>query len=254
MYFDTHAHYDDPAFDTDRDEVLAALRQAGVAGVVDPGCDVNSSRAAAALAERWDFVYAAAGIQPEECAGADEADFAAIDALCAHPRVVAVGEIGLDYHWPQNPPREVQQQVFRRMLAIAQARGLPVIVHDRDAHADTLAVTAEFPAVRGVFHCFSGSAEMARELVRRGWYLGFDGPVTYANARRALEAAAAVPLERILTETDSPYLAPASRRGRRNDSRALPDIVEKLAQVKGISPGEMADAALANAKKFFGLD
>jgi TatD DNase family protein len=254
MYFDTHAHYDDPAFDGDRDAVLAALPAAGVEGVVDPGCDAASSRAAAALAARYPFLYAAAGIQPEECAGAGEDDFAAIQALCRQEKVVAVGEIGLDYHWPQNPPRDHQRRVFRAMLDIARSTGLPVILHDRDAHADTLSVLADYPDVRGVFHCYSGSAEMARELLKKGWYLGFDGPVTYKNARRAAEVAAVTPPERILLETDAPYLAPAPRRGERNDSRNLPFIAAQLAAWKGLAPEELARAAAENAKKFFGLD
>lgn len=254
MYFDTHAHYDDAAFDADRDAVLAALPAKGVAGVVNPGCDVASSRAAAALAGRYPFLYAAAGLQPEECGGAGEAEFTAIEALCREPKVVAVGEIGLDYHWPQNPPREHQQRVFRAMLDIAARTGLPVIIHDRDAHADTLSVLGDYPGVRGVFHCYSGSAEMAKELLKQGWYLGFDGPVTYKNARRAAETAAVTPLERMLLETDAPYLSPAPRRGERNDSGNLPLIAAQLALWKGVTAEELARRTAENAVKFFGLD
>ena len=172
--FDTHAHYDDSRFDGDRDAVLAALPEAGVELVLDPGCDLPSSRAAAALAERYGHVYAAAGIHPENCAGFQDADLAALRQLLAQPKVAAIGEIGLDYYWAENPPRDFQQMVFRKQLALAEELDLPVIVHDREAHGDSLSIIREFPAVTGVFHCFSGSPEMAEELLKRGWYLGFD--------------------------------------------------------------------------------
>ena len=226
MIFDTHAHYDDKAFDADRDALLSALPAEGVALVVNPGCTVTSSRAAVALAERYPFVYAAVGIHPEDCGGAAEADFASIRALAAHPKVVAIGEIGLDYYWEENPPKEEQQAVFRRQLALAQELDLPVIIHDREAHGDTLAIVREFPGLRGVFHCYSGSPEMAAELLKLGWYLGFDGPITYKNARRAPEVAALTPLDRILIETDAPYMAPEPYRGRRRDSTMIPNMVE----------------------------
>ena len=212
--FDTHAHYDDSRFDGDRDAVLAALPEAGVELVLDPGCDLPSSRAAAALAERYSHVYAAAGIHPENCAGFQDADLAALRQLLAQPKVAAIGEIGLDYYWAENPPRDFQQMVFRKQLALAEELDLPVIVHDREAHGDSLSIIREFPAVTGVFHCFSGSPEMAEELLKRGWYLGFDGPITYKNARRAPEVAAITPLERMVVETDAPYLSPVPVRGR----------------------------------------
>ena len=251
MYFDTHAHYDDEAFSADRDAVLSALPAAGVDLVLNPGCDVASSETALALAERWPHVYAAAGFHPENCGGAGEADFERIRALCENPKVVAVGEIGLDYYWAENPPRDWQGEVFRRQLAMAQALDLPVIVHDRDAHGDCLAAVAEFPAVRGVFHCFSGSPEMAEALLRRGWYLGFDGPVTYKNAKRAPEVIALCPMDRILLETDSPYLSPVPHRGERNDSRNLTYIAAKIAELKGVSPETVAAAAAENGRRLF---
>ena len=167
MLFDTHAHYDDPAFDADRDALLSSLPESGVELVLDPGCDVKSSRAAVSLAERYPFVYAAVGLHPEECGGCGEAKLLEIERLAGSPRVAAIGEIGLDYHWEENPPREVQQEIFRRQLALAERLDLPVIVHDRDAHGDSLAIVREFPRVRGVFHCYSGSAEMAQELLKR---------------------------------------------------------------------------------------
>ena len=249
--FDTHAHYDSNGFTADRDSVLSALPNAGVELVVDPGCDMKSSRAAVALAERCSFVYAAAGIHPSDCAGIGEAEFSALRELCGHEKVVAVGEIGLDYYWKDNPPREFQQEVFRRQIELALELDLPVIVHDREAHADSLAVVRAFPRVRGVFHCFSGSAEMARELVKLGWMISFTGVLTYKNARRAVEAAQAVPLERLMVETDSPYMAPVPRRGERCDSRLVRYTCEKLAEVKGISFEECARITTENGKRFF---
>ncbi len=235
--FDTHAHYNDDAFDQNRKGLLDALPDAGVGAVVIPGVDVESSRSALALAESRPWLFAAAGIHPEDCAGCTAADFSAIRDLCREKKVVAIGEIGLDYYWAENPPKEFQQMVFRRQLELALELELPVIVHDREAHGDSLEIVKEFPGVRGVFHCFSGSPEMAEELLKRGWYLGFDGPVTYKNARRAPEVVAVTPLDRIVVETDAPYMSPVPNRGRRNDSRNLPYIVEKLAEWKGISPG-----------------
>ena len=251
--FDTHAHYDDSRFDGDRDAVLAALPEAGVELVLDPGCDLPSSRAAAALAERYGHVYAAAGIHPENCAGFQDADLAALRQLLAQPKVAAIGEIGLDYYWAENPPRDFQQMVFRKQLALAEELDLPVIVHDREAHGDSLSIIREFPAVTGVFHCFSGSPEMAEELLKRGWYLGFDGPITYKNARRAPEVAALTPLERMVVETDAPYLSPVPVRGRRNDSRYLPHVIAKLAEWKGVTPEEMTRITCENGKQLFRL-
>ena len=252
--FDTHAHYDSGGFNADRNEVLSALPAAGVALVVDPGCDVESSREAVALAETYPHVYAAVGIHPGDCAGCTDADFEVIRELCRHEKVVAVGEIGLDYYWEDNPPREFQQEIFRRQIELALEQDLPVIVHDREAHGDSLAVVLDYPALRGVFHCFSGSPEMAQELLKRGWYLGFDGPITYKNAKRAPEVVAITPLDRIVIETDAPYLTPVPYRGKRNDSRYLPYVIEKLAEWKGISAEEMERITFENGKRLYGLE
>ena len=253
MLFDTHAHYDDEAFDTDRDALLTALPQRGVGLVLNPGCDVESSRKAVTYAAAYPHVYAAVGIHPENCGGCTADDLAAIRALAQQPKVVAIGEIGLDYYWEQNPPRELQQRVLRDQLALAQELDLPVIVHDREAHADSLAIVQEFPAVRGVFHCFSGSVEMARELLKRGWYLGFDGPVTYKNARKTVEVALECPLDRMLLETDSPYMAPVPVRGTRNDSRSVRYIAEKLAALRGLDTDELIRLTAENGKRLFGI-
>ena len=251
MYFDTHAHYDDEKFTEDGERILAALPEAGIALVLNPGCDLASSRTAAALAERWAHVYAAVGIHPEECGGCTDADLEEIRALCARDKVVAVGEIGLDYYWAENPPREFQQAVFRRQLELALELNLPVIIHDRDAHGDSLAIVEEYPALRGVFHCFSGSPEMAAELLKRGWYLGFDGPITYKNAKKAPEVIELCPMDRLLLETDSPYLSPVPHRGERNDSRNLPWIAARIAEVKGCTAEDVAAAAMDNGKRLF---
>ena len=251
MLFDTHAHYDDESFDADRDAVLTALPEQGVGLILNPGCDVESSRKAVRYAAAYPHVYAAVGIHPENCGGCTAGDLDAIRALAQLPKTVAIGEIGLDYYWAENPPRDFQQQVLRQQLALARELALPVIIHDREAHADTLAIVREFPGVTGVFHCFSGSPEMARELLKMGWYLGFDGPVTYKNARRAPEVAAVTPLDRMLIETDSPYMTPVPYRGQRNDSSYVRLVAEKLAEWKGVTPEEMARVTTENGKRLF---
>lgn len=251
MLFDTHAHYDDEAFDADRDAVLTALPGQGVGLVLNPGCDVESSRKAVQYAAAYPHVYAAVGIHPENCGGYTADDLAALRQLAQQPKTAAIGEIGLDYYWAENPPRDLQQQVLRQQLALAQELALPVIIHDREAHADTLSIIREFPGITGVFHCFSGSPEMAQELLKLGWYLGFDGPVTYKNARRAPEVAAVTPLDRMLIETDSPYMAPVPYRGKRNDSGYVHLIAEKLAEWKGVTPEEMARVTTENGKRLF---
>ena len=254
MLFDTHAHYDDEAFDPDRQLLLESLPQLGVALVVNPGCDLPSSRKAVSYAAEYPHVYAAVGIHPENCGGFTPADIDALRQLAQQPKVVAIGEIGLDYYWAENPPRDFQQQVLRGQLQLAQELSLPVIIHDRDAHADTLAIVREFPAVTGVFHCFSGSPEMAQELLKMGWYLGFDGPITYKNARRAPEVAAVTPPERMLIETDSPYMTPVPYRGQRNDSGYVHLVAEKLAEWKGMAPEELARITTENGKRLFRID
>ena len=251
MLFDTHAHYDDESFDADRDAVLTALPEQEVGLILNPGCDVESSRKAVRYAAAYPHVYAAVGIHPENCGGCTAGDLDAIRALAQQPKTVAIGEIGLDYYWAENPPRDFQQQVLRQQLALARELALPVIIHDREAHADTLAIVREFPGVTGVFHCFSGSPEMARELLKMGWYLGFDGPVTYKNARRAPEVAAVTPLDRMLIETDSPYMTPVPYRGRRNDSGYVHLVAERLAEWKGVTPEEMARVTTENGKRLF---
>ena len=254
MIFDTHAHYDDEQFASDRDEVLRALAAFGVGRVVNPGCTVASSRAAIALAEQYPFVYAAVGLHPENCAGAGEAEFEAIAALARHEKAVAIGEIGLDYYWEENPPRDFQREVLARQMALAEQLDLPVVIHDRDAHGDCMDMVRAFPNVRGEFHCYSGSVEDAKVLLDRGWYLGFGGSLTFKNARKAPEVVRYMPLDRLLLETDSPYLAPVPHRGKRNDSRFLPLVAERVAALKEISAEEVERAAWDNANAFFAIE
>ncbi|MBQ9662116.1 MAG: TatD family hydrolase [Oscillospiraceae bacterium] len=250
MYFDTHAHLDDKAFDEDREAVIERILQAGVELVLDPGCDVQSSRKAAQIAESHEQIWFATGIHPEELADFTEDGLEQVFALAEKPKCAAIGEIGLDYYWDDSH-KEEQKQLFHAQLSFARERDLPVIVHDREAHGDCLAIVKQYPGIRGVFHCYSGSAEMAEELLKMGWYLGFDGPVTYKNARKALEVLSVCPAERILIETDSPYLAPVPMRGKRNDPGNLPYICARVAEVKGLTKEEAARITLENGRALF---
>ena len=253
MFFDTHAHYDDKAFDEDRDSLLAALPEAGVTLVIDPGCDVKSSRAAIELAARYEHVYAAVGIHPEELGDFTEENLNEIAHLARDGKCVAIGEIGLDYYWDDTYKAE-QKELFRRQIELALELSKPIIVHDREAHGDSLELVSRYPELRGVFHCFSGSLEMARELVRRGWYVGLTGVVTFKNARKAVEVASSIPLERLLIETDCPYMAPVPYRGRRNDPSLVPLVAEKIAELRGLSVETVAQATTQNACRLFGID
>ena len=253
MLFDTHAHYDDERFDEDRETLLRAMPEKGVGLIVNPGCDLPSSRMAVDMAQKYDFLYAAVGIHPENCGDFAPAMTDGLRALAKAPKVVAIGEIGLDYYWAENPPRELQQEVLRRQLALAQELHLPVIIHDRDAHADTLSIVREFPQVTGVFHCFAGSVEMAQALIKMGWMLSFNGAATFKNAKKAPEVIAAVPLEKLMIETDAPYLTPVPHRGERNDSSYVRFVAEKIAEIKGISAEEVEKATWENGKAFFGI-
>ena len=241
MYFDSHAHLTEDCFAQDFDSIVENMKEASVTGMMEIGFDLSSSEKAVRLAERFSWVHAAVGSHPDDAAQVDEARIAVYRELCKNPRVKAIGEIGLDYYWPENPPRDFQQQVFRAQLELALELDLPVIIHDREAHGDSLRIVCDYPGLRGVFHCFSGSVEMARELLRRGWYLGFDGPITYKNAVKALDVIAACPTDRMLLETDSPYLAPVPNRGKRNDSRNLPYIAARIAEIKSMTTEEVAE-------------
>ena len=250
--FDSHAHYGDTAFDPDRETLLATLPQKGVTGVIEAGVDPASSEAGLRLAHRYRYIWAAVGVHPEEAGRATDDWLTRIAALSRDPRAVAIGEIGLDYHYEDACPREIQKQWFRRQLALAVERDLPVIVHDRDAHEDTLALLREYRP-RGVVHCFSGSVEMMREVVGLGMYIGLGGAVTFRNARRPVAVAAAVPSDRLLLETDAPYMAPEPHRGTRCDSSLIAFTAQRIAQERGIPPEELLALTEQNARTLFRL-
>jgi TatD DNase family protein len=252
--FDTHAHYDSSAFNADREAVLASMPEQGVELILNPGCEIESSKTAVALAEKFPYVYAAVGVHPSDCGDWTEDTLAQLRALAGHPRVKAIGEIGLDYYWKENPPALFQQKVFHAQLDLAEELSLPVIVHDREAHRDCLEVVKAHPNVTGVYHCYSGSLEDAKILVKLGWMLSFTGVVTYKNARKALEVLEWLPMERIMIETDSPYLTPEPFRGKRNDSGHVHLVAETIARVKGLEPEEVARVTLENGKRFFHID
>ena len=252
MYFDTHAHYDSSKFAEDRDEVIRAAYESGVSLIVDPGDTLERSKNTVALAEQYNFIYAAVGVHPEEFETWTDDTVDRLLELAGHPKVVAIGEIGLDYYWDKSHT-ELQKQMFRTQIELALELNLPIIVHDREAHGDCFSIVCDYPALRGVFHCYSGSAEMAKELLKRGWYLGFDGPITYKNNVKAMEVLAVTPLDRIVLETDSPYLSPVPNRGKRNDSRNLPYIAAVVAREKGISVEDAAAITFENGKRLYGI-
>ena len=254
MYFDTHAHYDSDAFDRDRDSLLRAFPGAGVDGVINCGCDLESSLASVRLAERYGHVWAVVGTHPEDADSFSERTLERYRALLRHPRVVAIGEIGLDYHYSDAPSKEQQLLAFRRQMDLAAGTGKPVIVHVRDAMGDAMEVTKDYAGrVTGVFHCFAGSVETARDLLKWGWYLGFTGVLTFKNGKKAAQVVEYAPLRRLFLETDCPYMAPEPYRGRRCDSRMLARTCERMAQIKGVTPIECARITQENARRLFGI-
>jgi len=251
MLFDTHAHMDDRAFNEDRDALLTGLKEKGVGLVMNPGCSLESSKNAVALAEKYDFVYAAVGSHPDAADEVDESVLEEYRKLCKlSSKVKAIGEIGIDYHY-EDIPRELQLKAFRMQMELARELKLPVIVHEREAHEDGMAVVKEFPDVTGVFHCYSGSAEMARQLTDLGWYIGFTGVLTFKNARRAVETAASIPLERIVLETDCPYMAPEPFRGKRNDPGYIFRMAEKLSEIRDLPVEEIQSITTENGKRLY---
>lgn len=254
MIFDTHAHYNDDAFDADRDALLSALPGKGVTLVVCPGCDLESSQQCVDLAERYDYLYAAVGFHPENLEGAALTDLDQIRALAAHPKVKAIGEVGLDYYWVKAPEdRAFSRDFFDAQLSLAEELDLPVIVHDRDAHRDCLDIVRAHPNARGVFHCCALSAEDAKAALDRGWLLSFTGNITFANARRAPEVIRCAPMDRIMLETDAPYMAPVPHRGERCDSSLIPLTAATIAQLKGLTVEEVLAVTLENGKRFFDI-
>ena len=251
MLFDTHAHMDDRAFDTDRETLLADLPNQGIALVMNPGCSLESSRNVDKLTRQYDYIYGAVGSHPDVADEVNEAVLEEYRTLVKNnPKIKAIGEIGLDYHY-EDIPRELQLKAFRMQMELTRELNLPVIVHERDAHEDGMKIVEEFADVTGVFHCYSGSAEMAKWLVHRGWYIGFTGVLTFKNARKALEVAASIPLDRIVLETDCPYMSPEPFRGKRNDPGKLYRMAEKLAELRGLTVEEIHAITTENGKKLY---
>ena len=251
MLFDTHAHLDDRAFNEDRETLLQELPQQGLSLVMNPGCSLRSSKNADALSKQYDYIYAAVGSHPD---AADEVNEAVLEQyrqlVRNNPKIKAIGEIGLDYHY-EDIPRELQKAAFRAQMKLAEELQLPVIVHEREAHADAMEILDEFPTVTGVFHCYSGSAEMAKELVRRGWYIGFTGVLTFKNAKKAVEVAKSLPHDRLVLETDCPYMAPEPFRGKRNHPGYLYRMAEKLAELWELPVEKVQTITLENGKRLY---
>ena len=250
MLFDTHAHMNDPAFDQDREQVLLGLKDKGVELVMNIGCSLKSSRDCIAMAEKYPFVYATVGSHPDSADEVNEDVIGQYRQMAQHERVLAIGEIGLDYHY-EDIPREIQKKAFRMQMELAKELNMPVVIHEREAHDDGMRIVKEFKGVTGVFHCYSGSAEMARQLVDMGWYIGFTGVLTFKNARKAVETAQRIPLERIVLETDCPFMAPEPFRGKRCDPGYLYRMAERLAEIRGISVEEVHAVTTENAKRLY---
>lgn len=252
MIFESHAHYDDEAFDEDREELLISLREHGIDQVINVGASLESCRITLDLMEKYSFIYGAMGVHPSETAELNEENFAWLREQCAADKVVAVGEIGLDYHWKEPEP-QVQKVWFERQLMLARETGLPVIIHSRDAARDTLDMIQALHAgeTGGVIHCYSYTKEMAREYLQMGYYFGIGGVITFQNSKKLKEAVEYIPLDRILLETDSPYLAPEPYRGKRNSSLNLPYVAQAIADLKGVSYEEVVEVTEENAKRLF---
>ena len=251
MYFESHAHYDDKRFREDREELLSTLLPAsGVDTVINIGCDVKSSEMSIRLAEKYPYVYASVGVHPHEVGEMSSQTIEKLRNLSTHPKAVAIGEIGLDYYYDFNP-RELQRFWFRQQLRLAEEVKMPVVIHSRDAAQETFEIIESSAVRRGVIHCYSGALPMAQDYVDMGFHIGIGGVVTFSNSKKLVEVAEGIPMEKILIETDSPYLAPNPNRGKRNDSRNLKYIVEKIAEIKGILPEIVAETAARNAKSLF---
>lgn len=250
--FDSHAHYDDDRFDADRDQLLSKIHEEGVSYIVNAGADLPSSEKSIKLAEKYPFIYATVGVHPHEAKSVTADLEKQLTDMAKNPKVVAIGEIGLDYHYDLSP-RDVQKEVFRRQLELAYKLNLPVVIHNREASGDTLDVLRNVKVHSGTVHSYSGSAEMVPELAEMGFYFGFTGVITFKNARKTVEAAAAVPMDRLLVETDCPYLAPEPFRGKRCDSSMITQIAHKLAEIKGVTPQELLDITNKNARRLYSI-
>lgn len=249
--FDSHAHYDDEQFDADRDEVISSLKDSGVTCVINISCNMKTSENIINLVDRYDFFYGAVGIHPHDAKDFKEADLSRLSELSKHTKVVAIGEIGLDYHYDFSP-RDVQKSVFRKQMELAEKLNLPVVIHMREATEDTLSILQDFKG-NGVVHCYSGSAETAKILLSMGYHIGFTGAVTFKNAKKAIEAVSVIPTDRLLLETDCPYMAPVPHRGERCDSRLIYKTAEKLAEIKGMDTQELINIMTANTCRLFNI-
>ena len=250
MYFDSHAHYNDERSVEDREQLLELLPQKGVKYVVNAGADMQSSCAGIKLAEKYEYIYATVGVHPHDVEEMTEEDLERLKELSVHPKVVAIGEIGLDYYYDHSP-REKQKEWFKKQLELAKELSLPIVIHSREACQETFDMISESGIKEGVIHCFSGSKEMAKEYIKKGFYIGVGGAVTFKNARKTVEVVEAIPLESIVIETDCPYLTPIPHRGKRNDSSYLEYIAEKIAEIKGIQADEVGQVTLQNAKNLY---
>lgn len=250
MYFESHAHYDDERFDDDRDTLLASFPAEGIETVVNASSDIKSSKASIALSEKYPFFYAAVGVHPHEVENITEADIDELRELSKHPKVVAIGEIGLDYYYDLSP-RDLQRHWFKRQLELADELKMPVIIHSRDAAQECFDIIKNSNVRNGVIHCYSGSAEMAEEYIKMGFYIGVGGSLTFKNNKKGVETVERIPIEKILIETDSPYLAPVPYRGKRNDSRLLKYVVERISQIKNIPENDICNITKNNAQNLF---
>ncbi len=261
MIFETHAHYDDPRYDEDRDEILSHMKENNIGTVVNIGADIVTSKNSIALAEKYDFIYAAIGVHPEGIPRFDEEGMAWLEANASHPKVKAIGEFGLDYNWSKDQAEQEQQRYwFKRQLDLAVKLNLPFIIHSRDAAEDTMEILSEFasrhPEITqpGVVHCYSYSAEMAKQYVKMGYYIGVGGVVTFKNGRKLVETVQQIPLEKIVLETDAPYLTPEPHRGERNVSYYLQQVAEKIAELKGVSVEEVISVTEENARNLYRMN
>ena len=255
MLFDSHAHYNDSKFNDDRYDILDLMQENNVGYIMNIADSIRSIPRVMEIAKRYSFVYASVGVHPENVADLTEADMDLLKEYTSHEKVKAIGEIGLDYYW-DDVEKSLQKKWFARQIELAKEVKLPVVIHDRDAHGDCMDILREHKVseVGGIFHCYSGSAEMAREILDWGMYIAFGGTLTFNNARKVQEVAKYVPLDRIVLETDCPYLAPEPKRGKRNSSLYIHYVAEKLAEIKGVTPEEVARITCENAKKCYGIE
>lgn len=255
IIYDTHAHYDDNSFDEDREDLLREIKSNGVALILNCASSYESINKTYKLTIDNDFIYGALGIHPENADEFnDEVESEIVSLIKQNEKILAIGEIGLDYYWEENPSKEVQKEVFRRQMKLAEKLNLPVVIHDRDAHGDTLEILKEFPNVKGILHCFAGSVEFAMECIKLGYYIGIGGVVTFKNAKKVVEVVSKIPMDRILVETDAPYMAPTPNRGKRNKSDYIAYIIEQISEIRNIEPKEVNLAVNENFKRLIGKD